>query len=140
MAVITLREAKRRIDPFIGQLRTNINSVQSTRFKVLYNGRKNLDVSFLAKIIHRCRETGLLVADGEGKLFPKKRQNSPKFPNGKNKKNHSGLQSPLETSMEMSICSQIGKTLQNELLHYRITKLQRGITKDVQEFYHYQIE
>ena len=140
MAIITLKEAKKRIDPSIGQLRTNANSVQSTRFKILYDGKKNLDTVFLTKIINRCRETGLLVADGEGKLFPK----------------DPTLQKKQKTEKPLWLAVVVGDIdgdvylfqnwrdvpgeVRKILSDFRVTKLQSDITKDVLEFDRHGVE
>ena len=85
MAVLTLKEAKKRIDPAHGQLHTDRATIASNRFKVLFEDGKHYDERFLKKIVARSMETGILSVDGEGKNFPKD-QRAPKRRQGEAEK------------------------------------------------------
>lgn len=140
MAIVTLKEAKKRIDPSLGQLRTNAITIQTTRFKILYEGRKNLDTTFLNKIVKRARETGLMVADGEGKLFPK----DPTIPKSHKTKKPLWLTVVIGDIDGDVYLFQSWKDVPEEvrkvLSDFRVTKLQSDITKDVVEFDRHGIE
>ena len=140
MAVLTLKEAKRRIDPTLGQLRTDRNTIGFNRFRVLFENGKNYDEKFLKKIINRSLETGILAVDGEGKIF----KNIPA------KKQKQKEEKPLWLAVAIGDIDgdvylfQSWKEIPNEvreiLSNFCVTKIQSNIFADVAEFDRHGVE
>ena len=140
MAVLTLREGKRRINPAFGQLRTDRTTIGINRFRILFENGKNYDEKFLKKIIDRSLETGVLSVDGEGKIFRNLQA-------GKGKPN---VEKPLWLAIAIGDLDgdvylfQSWKEIPNEvreiLSNFCVTKIQSNIFADVVEFDRHGVE